>query len=156
MIVAQHQQRYRWEVRRVVRLAQGELVDTFLPGHLRGFADPFLRADKVCPGFGQRQRMGGATGTRPASPCHPASTFGWHLNLPIFFPKSWNRSADQSDAAEPKCWSIDCDPGHDPGSRTTDFLTRGVRRCARCQPLPEIHGSSHRRRPAFCGRAENS
>src|SRR5689334_13369316 len=70
-------------------LAPRGLVDTFLPSHLRGFANTFLRTDKVCPGFGQRQRMGGATGTRPASPCHPASTFGWHLNLPIFFPKSW-------------------------------------------------------------------
>ncbi len=52
MIVAQRQQRYRWEVHCVVRLAQGKLVDTFLPGHLRGFADTFLRTNKVYPGFG--------------------------------------------------------------------------------------------------------
>ena len=52
MIVAQRQQRYRWEVHCVVGLAQGKLVDTFLPGHLRGFADTFLRTNKVCPGFG--------------------------------------------------------------------------------------------------------
>jgi len=52
MIVAQRQQRYRWEVHCVVGLAQGKLVDTLLPVHLRGFADTFLRTNKVCPGFG--------------------------------------------------------------------------------------------------------
>src|SRR6266550_2642625 len=35
------------------------LVDTFLPGDLRGFAHTFFRTDKVCPGFGQYVRVPG-------------------------------------------------------------------------------------------------
>src|SRR3989442_15889151 len=86
--------------------------------------------------------MGYSASARPASPRRSPSTSGRRRNLPILFSQPWNRSAYQSDAAGPKCWGIDCDPGHDPGPRSTDFLAGGVRRCARRQPVPEIHSSS--------------
>jgi len=99
MIVPQRQQRYRWEVRHVVRLAKGKLVDTFLPGHLRGLCHAFFRTDKMRTRLGQRPRLGRSTGARPPFTHHSIATVGRRCDLPVFSPKPWNRAAGQLSAA---------------------------------------------------------